>query len=289
MAMRFYSATTFLFPRHYERRLLSVCFVAVHIPLVAAIVYQAVTGRWETTTLVVLLVATLFGTAAGLASIRALLAPIEEATEMLRAVQSGERISHMPRGGGDLVGRLLEGVAAAANESATRIELLTDEAGRDSLTSLRNRRGFTEVARKLLVHETEAAVAMLDIDHFKQVNDRLGHARGDALLMVFAQRINALLRRSDICARWGGEEFIVLFPDTALEEAAQVMERLRATIAADAELPGTQRPVTFSCGIASLHRYAELDDATRRADEALYVAKQAGRNRVEIARQALPA
>lgn len=278
--MQFYSATSFLFPRHYERRLLSVCFVAVHVPLIAAIAYQGVTGAWEPATLVVLLVATLIGTGGGLAAIRALLAPIEEATAMLRAVQSGERITQVPRGSGDLVGRLLEGVAQAANESAARIEHLTDAAGRDALTGLLNRRGFTDAARKLLMHGNPAVVAMIDIDHFKQVNDKFGHGRGDALLRLMARRIDGSLRDGDLCARWGGEEFIVLFPNTPLYDAEEVMEALRASVAGDSDLLEGEWPITFSCGMTTLHRYSELSEATRKADDALYDAKEAGRNRV---------
>lgn len=282
--MRFYQATAFLFPRRYEWRLLLVCFAAVHVPLLACIAYQGVTGQWEPVTLLVLLAATLLGTLLGLAAIRALLSPIAAATQMLRAVQAGERVGMVPIGNEDLVGRLLHGVAVAANESAARIERLIEVSERDELTGLRNRRGFLDSARRQLSDGRNAVFAMVDIDRFKAINDRFGHATGDALLREVALRLEHGVRRSDVVARWGGEEFAILFPDTLLEEARVVMERLRASIALDPTLRGDEWPVTFSCGLAPVRNYTHLENATRNADSALYAAKNGGRNRVQISR-----
>lgn len=282
--MRFYQATTFLFPRRYEWRILLVCFGAVHVPLLACIAFQAATGQWQPTTLLVLLGATLLGTGLGLAAIRALLSPIETATQMLRAVQAGERVGLVPVGNEDLVGRLLHGVSVAANESAARIERLIETAERDELTGLRNRRGFLDSARRLLAGESNGVLAMVDIDRFKAINDRFGHVTGDALLREVALRLENGVRRSDIVGRWGGEEFAILFPDTLLEEARVVMERLRASIALDPTLQGDEWPVTFSCGLAPVRSFAHLENATRNADGALYAAKNGGRNRVQISK-----
>ena len=123
--MGFYQATRGLFPRSFKLRLLAICFLAVHLPLITCIVVSAITGLWQADTLVVILLATLDGTAAGIGAIHALLAPLTKATAMLRAVQSGERVEAVPPGGDDLVGRLLRGVAEAANETAARSERLT--------------------------------------------------------------------------------------------------------------------------------------------------------------------
>ncbi|WP_159980363.1 MULTISPECIES: GGDEF domain-containing protein [unclassified Novosphingobium] len=280
--MRFYKATAFLFPRSYERRVLFFCFGAVHFPLLACIVLQAVTGHWQLTTLLTLLVATLVGTGLGLAAINALLAPIGEATAMLAAIQNGERIVVVPTGGEDLVGRLLTGVTSAANETAARIEQLVDAAESDPLTGIRNRRGFLDSAEQILRGRSNAVLAIIDIDHFKSINDEFGHDTGDQLLKSLARRIEDYLRRSDICARWGGEEFAVLLPDTTLDEARLVMERLRATVALDTGLGVENRAVTFSCGLAPVRTFAQLGDATKQADAALYAAKNAGRNQVHV-------
>lgn len=285
--MRFYRATSFLFPRHYEWRILLVCFGAVHLPLIAAILFQAVTGQWQLGTLLVLLAATLAGTGLGMLAIRSLLAPIGEATAMLRSVQDGECLGRVPSGGDDLVGHLLTAVATSAAANAARTERLVEAAERDALTGLRNRRGFLDSSERILIGEGNSVIAMIDIDHFKSVNDRFGHAAGDALLRAVGQRLERGLRHSDLAARWGGEEFVVLLPDTQLDEARLVMERLRANVALDPllgpESTGNTWPVTFSCGLAPLRSFAQLGEATHRADAALYAAKNNGRNRVHVA------
>lgn len=278
--MRFYRATRFLFPRSFELRLLTICFLAVHVPLIACIVISAITWRWQFDTLLVILLATLAGTAAGVGAIHALLSPLTRATAMLRAIQNGDRIVDVPVGGEDLVGRLLQGVTQAANDSAERSERLTYAAERDPLTGVHNRRGFLAAAPRAMAGERPAVLALIDLDHFKGINDQLGHAAGDVLLQAFAERLGTIVRGSDICARWGGEEFAVLLPRAHPEQAREIMERLRASLARD-PLPGSS--VTFSCGLARVTDAAMLEDAVRTADDALYAAKRAGRDRIHVA------
>ncbi|MBT0670350.1 GGDEF domain-containing protein [Novosphingobium profundi] len=281
--MRFYNATTFLFRRHYEWRILFICFFAVHIPLLTTIAFQALLGSWSLGTLLVLLGATLAGTIFGVLAIHGLLSPIRKATGMLRAIQSGERPEAIPTGADDLVGRLLDGVLTAAEESSARIARLEALSEHDPLTGIRNRRGFMAAAERVLQGETNAAFALIDLDRFKLINDRFGHAAGDTLLQNVAKALESNLRRSDVCCRWGGEEFAILFPDTLLDEARLVMERLRASIALNSGLLDSSWPITLSCGIAPLRNHEELSEAARRADAALYEAKEGGRNRVRIA------
>lgn len=281
--MRFYKATAFLFPRNYEWRILLACFAAVQVPLIASVVLQAMTGEWHVATLVTLILATLAGTILGIAAIRALLSPIRQATAMLESVQHDPRFIEVPEFGHDLVGRLFSGVATAANESATRLEHLLDDTERDALTGIRNRRGFLDSAESMLRGSDNSVVALLDIDHFKLINDQFGRDAGDSLLKGLAMRLEESLRRTDIAGRWGGEEFAVLFPDTQLDEARLVMERLRASVALDSEFGREGWPVTFSCGLATLRAFSELGEATHRAESALNVAKESGRNRVQIA------
>lgn len=281
--MRFYQATRFLFPRHYERRILAICFGAVHLPLLAGLAFQAWRDQWDITLLAVLLVATLIGTIGAILSVSALLAPIHRATLLLQDVQGGVPIGVVPVGGEDLVGRLLHGVARAANENARRVEQLKDAAERDVLTGLRNRRGFLDSVSPLLSHDSESAVALIDIDHFKAVNDEHGHDRGDQVLTDFADQLASQLRRSDVSGRWGGEEFIVFFPGTPPRQARDILARLQQALRDAPAFLIDGRPVTVSCGVASVRNYAELGEATRRADQALYGAKEAGRNRICVA------
>lgn len=278
--MRFYRATRFLFPRSFELRLLTICFVAVHLPLIACIIFSATTWHWQFDTLAIILAATLVGTAGGVAAIHALLQPLTEATAMLRAIQRGERVEHVPAGGEDLVGRLLRGVTQAANDVADRSEQLIIIAEHDPLTKVLNRRGFMRAAERALVKDRPAVLALIDLDHFKSINDHLGHAAGDELLHAFAQRVCDTVRSSDICARWGGEEFAVLLPGATLAQARDAMNRLRSSIMRH-PLPGTG--LTFSCGLAATVGSGDLDDTARRADKALYAAKHRGRDRIEEA------
>jgi diguanylate cyclase (GGDEF)-like protein len=132
---------------------------------------------------------------------------------------------------------------------------------------------------------------MLDVDHFKKVNDNFGHAAGDAVLQELANRIDAQVRASDIATRYGGEEFIVLLPDTEISSGVKLAERIRkAVAAAPYQLPGGERQaITASIGIAGVTPDAEVDDLKTigesliaRADVALYRAKSDGRNQVAV-------
>jgi diguanylate cyclase (GGDEF)-like protein len=277
--MRFYQATSFLFPRNFHLRLFTICFGAVHLPLIAFCLTELIVGRWDWSVFLPLLVATVVGSAAAIGAVWALLAPVTQATTLLRALQRGERIAGVPEGGADLIGELLRGVSGAAAETSARIERLSDAAEKDVLTGLRNRRGFLDAVAPLLQRERTSVMAMLDLDHFKAVNDRFGHDMGDRVLRAFAQRLEAGVRRSDLSARWGGEEFAVLLPDTALDEARDLIERIRTSLRSDPIEAGPGFPVAFSCGLAVARDYSTLAQAMRKADEALYEAKRAGRNR----------
>ncbi|MEO1320176.1 MAG: diguanylate cyclase [Pseudomonadota bacterium] len=122
--------------------------------------------------------------------------------------------------------------------------------------------------------------ALWDIDYFKRINDEHGHQAGDAVLAQVASYLSRYTRSNDFVARIGGEEFVVLFPDTSIEDATMIAEKLRALIAAaEIAVEGVEIPVTISCGISALKPCDGGEQLYRRADEALYAAKDAGRNR----------
>jgi two-component system, cell cycle response regulator len=158
---------------------------------------------------------------------------------------------------------------------------------RDGLTGLYNRRHLehqldAEIASALR-HEKHLAVAMIDIDHFKKVNDTYGHAAGDAVLKSFAQTLTALLRPEDVVARYGGEEFTLILRETDLARAVALANRLRVAIEQTPINVGTTSiRITSSCGVATLEECETPDKASvmHLADARLYVAKQQGRNRV---------
>ena len=121
------------------------------------------------------------------------------------------------------------------------------------------------------------AVAMVDIDYFKTVNDEFGHAAGDQVLAAVGRVLAAHLRTGDLVSRYGGEEFLVILPDTPPAGALQVVDRLREAVAA---LKGVPKAVTVSIGVAACHQDETADHLVSRADAALYLAKHAGRNRI---------
>jgi diguanylate cyclase (GGDEF)-like protein len=158
----------------------------------------------------------------------------------------------------------------------------------DALTGTWNRRHAEECAIAEMARSQRdvqpLALLLLDIDHFKRINDRYGHPVGDQVLKQVAATVTGTLRRSDVLVRWGGEEFLVLLPNTTESAAHELAERLRAAIEALAvRAEGAAHvPVSASFGVASLGNEQRFEDLVARADDALYRAKSEGRNRVVV-------
>jgi len=184
---------------------------------------------------------------------------------------------------------LLARVRSALREKE-RLDLLEKWATTDPLTGLMNRRHFFELADRELEQTRRSdrplSFIMLDIDHFKQVNDQHGHLIGDAALIELAKLLKQQLRKVDFCGRYGGEEFILCLPDTPLIGALDVAERIRkAVLHIEIETPDNQ-PVHFSIslGIAQNKQDPSVEAILKRADHALYEAKEAGRNQSKTAK-----
>jgi diguanylate cyclase (GGDEF)-like protein len=179
----------------------------------------------------------------------------------------------------------LETLAAINRALELEARDLADQAHTDPLTGALNRQGLRAALMKRLQASgrvgAEMAVVFLDIDHFKQINDNHGHDAGDEVLRRFAAVVRSVVRSNDKLVRWGGEEFLLLCPDTTREHAATMAEKLRAALSAQPWPHGLR--VTSSFGVTSLKPEEDLGAAIRRADDALYVAKANGRNRVEVA------
>lgn len=167
------------------------------------------------------------------------------------------------------------------------LEKLNNQATHDELTGLYNRRYILQRLENALQdtwrYQTACSIALIDIDHFKLVNDRYGHGIGDLVLKGFAARIQEELRQGDIFARYGGEEFLLVLPMTELEAATRLVDRLRKNVE---DNPTIHEPVAIhiqcSFGVAQLHPDEAVHNCIARADEALYRAKESGRNRVEL-------
>jgi len=197
-----------------------------------------------------------------------------QVSELLARIRAGMRIV-------ELQARLLE--------SNRRLEELTVT---DPLTSLRNRRAFEqELAtqfNRARRYSRPLSLIIIDIDHFKSINDTHGHPAGDAVLRAVAAILERETRSSDLVARIGGEEIAVLLPETALFEAVQVAEKIRASVAAaDVRAGQASVPVTVSAGVANVPHsdVSSSAELVRAADQALYRAKQNGRNRIEVERR----
>jgi diguanylate cyclase (GGDEF)-like protein len=158
----------------------------------------------------------------------------------------------------------------------------------DPLTGLFNRRYITYLADKKIYRNTTAShcigILLIDIDHFKKINDEFGHEVGDSVLGKVAQILKSLLRTQDLIARWGGEEFLVIIPDMELGASMLIAEQIRQGFVDYDWLAATENPVnpTISVGVSELNRSESLDSAIARADVALYKCKEKGRNRIEF-------
>jgi len=183
---------------------------------------------------------------------------------------------------------LLGANAAIALENARLFSEVQELAITDPVTNIYNRRRFLELAEQELNrsirYNRNLSAIMIDIDHFKLVNDTFGHTIGDQLLIRLAEVCKSCIRQVDILARYGGEEFIVLLPETSAAEAAVIAERLRATTETTSTTTAAgQLSITISLGVAEIDKdCTSLTDLIDRADFAQYASKDAGRNRVTL-------
>lgn len=166
-----------------------------------------------------------------------------------------------------------------------QLEAASDLVRHDQLTGALNRRGLEEAFAKELAraerHDTLLCVALLDIDNFKKLNDSLGHAAGDEALIHLARVCRETMRPQDTVARFGGEEFIIILPETGLEDATNALARLQRELTRRFFLHNNEKTlITFSAGVTQVRPDDDQASAVKRADEAMYTAKQTGKNRV---------
>jgi diguanylate cyclase (GGDEF)-like protein len=185
--------------------------------------------------------------------------------------------------------RIRESVSQAAPVLANLRNLAIAEirASTDGLTGLPNKRAVTDALKRLYARAATTgaplSLLLLDLDHFKQVNDVRGHAVGDQVLAKVGAVLQSVLRTGDFAGRNGGEEFAIILPDTETRMAMQIAERARAAVA-EISLPGADVTITLSIGVAGYPDHATTPDRLERlADAALYTAKRHGRNRAEMA------
>ncbi|PKO47955.1 MAG: GGDEF domain-containing protein [Betaproteobacteria bacterium HGW-Betaproteobacteria-22] len=171
------------------------------------------------------------------------------------------------------------------NELTLKLDYISEAAHEDFLTGALNRRGMDEAIIREFEradrHGTALSLAMLDIDHFKKINDSMGHSAGDKALAHLAKVVKSILRSTDVLARYGGEEFVILLPGSNQDDAVTVISGLQRELTKNFFLHNNERVlITFSAGVAERVPGEEIDSILPRADAALYIAKQSGRNRV---------
>jgi diguanylate cyclase (GGDEF)-like protein len=186
--------------------------------------------------------------------------------------------------------RLLDGIrlqhanASLAAQLRTALQKVELDAATDALTGQWNRRALDDVLKLQLERHAQSgkpfSILMLDIDFFKNINDEFGHMVGDDVLRAFAQALREFLRGDDFCARFGGEEFVVVLPDTPLVTAMEIGERIRKGIAQAPLLSKPRVQATVSIGVATMDREQSINDLFAAADAAVYLAKNEGRNQV---------
>jgi diguanylate cyclase (GGDEF)-like protein len=229
-----------------------------------------------------------------------LVTPVLESASLFVALANGELDTPIPKPRGiQEIGNLFRAMEAFKASCVARIDLererealitqLQASSDTDFLTGLLNRRAFYTYGEPLFAiaqrYRNDLALILMDIDYFKQVNDRHGHQIGDIVLQQVASLCLRMHRKVDLVARYGGEEFLMLLPHTSLEQATAAAEKLRAAIAAHSlTLPsGTTLDIRASFGVAAYRDDATLDTLIWRADQALYSAKDGGRNQVQRA------
>lgn len=214
---------------------------------------------------------------------------VEELTPLLGEVLDATReMSEVTRQSQTQLESLQERALATEAELAQlhrELDAASMQARHDPLTDALNRKGLDEALNREIAgmqrKDSPLSVSLLDLDNFKKLNDRLGHATGDQALVHLVKVARASLRPADSLARYGGEEFVILMPDTTLEQAVDVMTRLQRELTKAIFLADQEKIlITFSAGVAQLGWDEAADSALARADRAMYQAKRAGKNRV---------
>ncbi len=278
-----------LAPRSLGLRLLAVAFLGIHTPLILLagwlLLYGGLARREAITVLLVVLAATLLGTAATLLVMRRMLAPLRQAMAMLDASQSAPGLPppRLPDTGQDEVSQLLRRINRSLQGADADLRDLEREAQTDALTGALNRRGCEQAlansVRRADGGSMPFVLFVVDLDNLKQLNDREGHAAGDAALVRLVEQARAWLGPRDWIGRWGGDEFLMGLHLEAVEACARV-EDWRVHL----EMPEGQavRPLHLSAGAAVHLPGEERALLYRRADAAMYRAKFGGGRRLVL-------
>ncbi|WP_296078482.1 diguanylate cyclase [uncultured Agrobacterium sp.] len=260
-----------------------VCFVSVHVPLIALVAYLSM--GFELGTLPVFLLvlgATLVGTALCLFAIWRLIRPLNLLADAMKRYPEDKAILRLYPKSRDEIGTVTDIARSTLLQVESLTRQLTHQATTDFLTGLGNRRALMEqmpiIRAKAARPEEAVSLILFDLDHFKRINDEYGHDAGDSVLMAIGEAVKDHLRPYDYAARMGGEEFCIVLPGADLAAAESVAERLRLAVESRVVEPLPKGRITCSFGVAQARPNERLQELLLRADAALYTAKDQGRN-----------
>lgn len=286
--MWLYQTLDRLCPSSFTAKVFILAFVGTHVPLVAAIVFSLLTIEsleQATPMLLVLLFATLAGAIGTLAGLRALLMPIKVASKAAAAYEAGKGVPELPTEFKDEAGQLLLSVRRLTERAERRLRVAAEEASKDPLTGVLNRRGFNAMLDNLQPKERSGAVLSVDIDHFKEINDEYGHQVGDSVLKDVANAIVECVRSADPVGRFGGDEFVIFLSGATQTVAMNKARAIRSMIDTDVRVAETNVTVSIGLAITSPPEdssESSTDEVFSASDKALYQAKSNGRNQVHL-------
>jgi diguanylate cyclase (GGDEF)-like protein len=213
--------------------------------------------------------------------------PISELTKNIVGYKKGKRDKLSIKYYNDEIGFLIKNFSDMQRKIDENIKKLQYNASYDFLTKILNRKTYFEISEEILKLSKRQkgvfSILLIDIDHFKKINDTYGHLIGDEVLKFVSSNISKLLRKSDIFGRYGGEEFIVTLPNTKLDNAKIIAEKINKYIYDNRYVNDTYNlQLSVSVGVAQIKNETNLTDVIHKADEALYKAKNSGRNRVVV-------
>lgn len=268
-------------------KVMAICFLCIHVPLIAAIVYLS--SGFSTAPLpifILLLCATLVGTVVCLVALWWIYRPLMQLSSAVKTYRSEGKLFQMNLKRKDEIGVLANSVTAMVVEVDGLLAKLHRQANTDLLTGLGNRRWLSdrmveEMSRAARLDEPFSAI-VFDLDHFKSINDSYGHEVGDHVLIAVGAVVRESLRQYDLAARIGGEEFFLGLPRTDVAQAGIIAERLRRRLEALSLDPLPPGGVTASFGLVEANNGETLRQILSGADKALYEAKRSGRNKIMV-------
>ncbi|ORE90265.1 GGDEF domain-containing protein [Aurantimonas sp. 22II-16-19i] len=288
--MRFYAFMQRIgWPRSYIGKILAICFLGTHVPLIALVVWLLAQDRLvgDLGIVAVVLVATLAGTIGALLGLYAMLSPILAATGALDRYARERTPPNLPTIHGDAAGRLMTSVQTTLQQLDRTIDKLEALSVTDPLTGLYNRRWIDDVGERAVANarreKRRLSMLVIDVDHFKSFNDTHGHSLGDQVLILVADAIREAIGSHGQAVRLGGDEFCVLLPNAGRDEGEEAARRIRLAMELGIDNFLGPETVTLSIGVSTLRGDdMSLHHLQRRADQQLFNAKRSGRNRMSM-------